>query len=98
MCSSDLAEQALAREFVEETGLEVAVKARLTPADHYFVNGASEAYNTRGVFFAVEILAERPERKIEADHTLFWRLPAEALTLLSRDSHVWAMACWLRRG
>lgn len=92
------AEVAVAREFVEETGLEVAARARLTLADHYFVNGASEAYNTRGVFFAVDILAERPERKVEDDHTLFWRTPVEALALLSRDSHAWALACWLRRG
>ncbi|MDO8901818.1 MAG: NUDIX domain-containing protein [Phenylobacterium sp.] len=89
---------ALAREFVEETGLEVAARARLTLADHYFVNGAAEAFNTRGVFFAVDILAEHPDRKIEADHTLFWRPPQAALTLLSRESHAWALTCWLRRG
>lgn len=92
------AEVAVAREFVEESGLEVAASFLLTRADHYFVNGAAESFNTRGLFFAVDVLAERPERKIEADHTLFWRPPEEALRLLSRDSHAWALACWLRQG
>jgi 8-oxo-dGTP diphosphatase len=78
------AEAALAREFLEETGLEVRPLTALTRADHYFVNGAAESFNTRGVFFAVEVLAERPERKIEADHTLFWRPPEAALRRLRR--------------
>lgn len=92
------AEAALAREFLEETGLKVRPLSLLTHADHYFVNGAAESFNTRGTFFAVEVIAERPEQKIEADHTLFWRAPDDALRLLSRDSHAWALACWLRRG
>lgn len=90
-------EVAMVREFVEETGLEVRPLGLLTRADHYFVNGAAERFNTRGTFFAVEVLAEHPERKIEADHTLFWRTPDEALRVLSRDSHAWALTCWLRR-
>ncbi|MDP1873375.1 NUDIX domain-containing protein [Phenylobacterium sp.] len=90
-------EAAMAREFVEETGLEVRPLHLLTRADHFFVNGAADSFNTRGFFYAVEVLAERPERKIEADHSLFWRNPDEALRLLSRDSHAWALACWLRR-
>lgn len=91
-------EAALAREFIEESGLEVRPTALLTRADHYFVNGAAESFNTRGLFYAVEVVAERPDEKIEADHTLFWRSPEEALRLLSRDSHAWALTCWLRRG
>jgi 8-oxo-dGTP diphosphatase len=91
-------EAALAREFLEETGLEVRPTGLITRADHYFVNGAAESFNTRGVFYAAEVLAEWPGRKIEDDHTLFWRPPEVALRLLSRDSHAWALACWLRRG
>jgi 8-oxo-dGTP diphosphatase len=92
------AEAAMVREFLEETGLEVRPLSALTRADHYFINGAAESFNTRGVFFTAEVLAERRERKIEADHTLFWRPPETALRMLSRDSHAWALACWLRRG
>ncbi|MDP3383874.1 MAG: NUDIX domain-containing protein [Phenylobacterium sp.] len=91
-------EAAMTREFLEETGLDVRPLSLLTRADHYFVNGAAESFNTRGLFFVAEVIAERPERKIEADHTLFWRPPEAALRLLSRDSHAWALTCWLRRG
>lgn len=91
-------EAAMTREFLEETGLDVRPLSLLMRADHYFVNGAVESFNTRGVFFVAEVIAERPERKIEADHTLFWRPPEAALRLLSRDSHAWALTCWLRRG
>lgn len=91
-------EVALAREFLEESGLEVRPTRLLARADHYFVNGAAESFNTRGLFYAVEVVAERPGEKVEADHTLFWRPPEAALRMLSRDSHAWALACWLRRG
>ena len=88
---------AMAREFLEESGLVVRASAELVRADHYFENGKGERFNTRGVFFAAEVLEERPEAKVEADHELIWRGPHEALRLLSRDSHVWALVNWLRR-
>ena len=81
----------------EKSGLVVRAGAELVRADHYFENGKGERFNTRGVFFVAEVLEERPDAKVEADHELVWREPGEALRLLSRDSHVWALVNWLRR-
>ena len=86
------------REYGEETGLVIEVEGEpFTLADHYFINDSNESHNTRGRFFAGTLLREDVARKIEHDHTLIWRTPHEALLELDRDSHVWALACWLRR-
>jgi 8-oxo-dGTP diphosphatase len=90
-------EQAAIRECGEEAGLEIAVGRLLVRADHYFVNEEGQARNTRGAFFAAEVVRAAPERKIEADHTLFWADPHEALRALDRESHVWALANWIRK-
>ncbi len=90
-------EAALAREFGEEAGLRIGRIAPLGPADHYFVNGAGEGFNTRGQFFSAEVESVAPDLKIENDHTLLWASPEIALRLVSRDSHAWALAMWLRR-
>lgn len=89
-------EDALRREFAEETGLMVRPTRLIARADHYFTNGAGEAFNTRGRFFEAEVTGLAPELKIEADHALFWAAPEAALRLVSRESHAWALACWLR--
>jgi 8-oxo-dGTP diphosphatase len=90
--------QAAARECGEEVGLRIAVDELLTRADHFFVNENGEAKNTRGVFLAARLLAEAPELKTEDDHALEWMAPHEALLKLDRESHVWAVVAWLRRG
>jgi len=91
--------QAAARECGEEVGLNVAIEDRpFTRADHYFVNEEDVARNTRGQFYAARLVAEAPELKTEADHALEWMAPLEALRRLDRESHVWAVAAWLRRG
>jgi len=91
--------QAAARECGEEVGLRVAVEPRpFTRADHFFANEDGETVNTRGLFFAGRLVAEAPELKIEDDHALEWLTPHEALVALDRESHVWAVAAWLRRG
>jgi 8-oxo-dGTP diphosphatase len=95
----ETAAQAAARECGEEAGLRVAVdEPALTRADHFFVNEEGRDHNTRGVFFTARLLAEAPELKTEADHALEWMAPHEALVALDRESHVWALAAWLRRG
>jgi 8-oxo-dGTP diphosphatase len=95
----ETAAEAAVRECGEEVGLKVAVEAEpFTRADHYFVNEKGEAHNTRGAFFTARLVAEAPELKTEEDHALEWLTPLEALVRLDRESHVWAVAAWLRRG
>ena len=92
----ETAEQAAARECGEEVGLRIAIEAEVTRADHYFVNEDDSRVNTRGVFFAARLVEEAPGLKIEDDHALEWMAPHEALLALDRESHVWAVAAWLR--
>lgn len=89
--------QAAVRECGEEAGLQIAVEAPLVCADHFFANEDGETVNTRGAFFAARMIAEAPELKIEDDHALEWMTPHEALVTLDRESHIWAVAVWLRR-
>ena len=89
---------AAARECGEEAGLEVAVEdAPLARADHFFTNEDGKSVNTRGVFFAARLIGEAPGLKTEDDHALAWMAPEDALAALDRESHVWAVAAWLRR-
>lgn len=94
----ETAAQAAVREVGEEVGLKIAVEGEIARADHYFTNEDDSRVNTRGVFFAARVLAEAPDLKIEDDHALEWMTPGEALIALDRESHVWAVAKWLRRG
>jgi 8-oxo-dGTP diphosphatase len=94
----ETAQQAAARECGEEVGLRVAIEDEVARADHYFTNEDDSRVNTRGTFFAARLVAEAPELKIEDDHALEWMAPHEALVRLDRESHVWALAAWLRRG
>jgi 8-oxo-dGTP diphosphatase len=89
--------QAAERECGEEAGLAVRIPGEpIARADHYFVNEEGRTNNTRGTFFRAEWVREAPELKTEADHTLLWMTPAEALQALSRDSHAWALTVWMR--
>ncbi|MBS0363350.1 MAG: NUDIX domain-containing protein [Proteobacteria bacterium] len=93
----ETAQEAAARECGEEAGLAVAVGASLGRADHFFVNQDGKTHNTRGEFFEGRVTAEAPDLKTEDDHSLEWMTPHQALAALSRESHAWAMALWLRR-
>jgi 8-oxo-dGTP diphosphatase len=89
-------EQAVVREFGEETGLKVAVAAAYARADQFFVNTSGEAYNNRATFFELEILGEDAGLKVEDDHALVWLRPHEAVEILRHEAHAWAVAAWLR--
>jgi 8-oxo-dGTP diphosphatase len=90
-------EQALIREFGEETGLLVRAGPRVTAAEQYMISAHNEPFLSQGAFFEAIPEGERQELKIEHDHELVWATPAEALVKLRHDSHAWAVAAWLRR-
>jgi 8-oxo-dGTP diphosphatase len=93
----ETARQAAIRECGEEAGLVVALQPEpFGHADHYFLHNDGVVRNTRGAFFAGRVTAVDPTLKIEADHTLVWMEPHEAVVSLDRESHAWALVCWLR--
>ena len=88
---------AMIREFGEETGLVVAAGEALGEADQLFVNTDGEAFNNRQTLFEARLLGDAPDLKIEADHTLVWLPPLDAVSRLRHDSHAWAVNLALRR-
>lgn len=89
-------DQALVREFGEETGLVVRAGRLLTRADQFFRQQDGSAVNNRTGIYRAEVDGEVASLKIEDDHTLEWVEPNAALARLRHDSHAWAVACWLR--
>ncbi len=87
---------AVVREFGEETGLVVRAGPLLTRADQFFRKTDGDPVNNRSSVFRVEITGENPVLKIEADHTLVWLEPSEALRRLRHDSHAWGVLCAIR--
>ena len=89
--------QALAREFVEETGLRVRPSQRIGEAGQFFQKSDGEAVNNVGGFWIVEAGSLAPSGKVETDHELVWMPPRDAVTALRHDAHAWAVTVWLRR-
>lgn len=90
-------EEALVREFVEETGMTVRPLERIAEAGQYFRKSDGAPFNNVGGFWIAERLALDPARKVEDDHELVWLHPRTALADLRHDAHAWAVAKWLRR-
>ncbi len=90
--------QALAREFVEETGLTVRGVTRLGEAAQRYRKSDGEPVRNLAGFWTAELLAEDPSAKIEDDHTLEWLDPLRAIASLRHEAHAWAVLRWLRRG
>lgn len=94
--AGETAEAAVAREFGEETGLIVSVSGFVTTADQRFLNTDGAAFNNRCQFFEATLDGEDPALKTEADHTLTWLKPDEALHWLRHEAHAWAVSVWLQ--
>lgn len=90
-------EQALVREFIEETGMSVRPLLRLAEASQYFRKSDGSPINNHGGFWIAEQLSLDPAVKVEVDHELVWLHPPTAAARLRHDAHAWAVTLWLRR-
>ncbi len=89
-------EQALVREFGEETGLIVQPGALVTRASQYFRLNDGEPVNNRCAVFQPVVEGFDSALKIEDDHELVWMAPGEAAERVRHDAHAWAILRWLR--
>ena len=89
-------QQALAREFVEETGLTVRPLARIGSTRQRFFRSTGEAIRNLSGVWTAEVISDDPAAKIEDDHQLIWLHPLEALAGVRHEAHAWALALWLR--
>ncbi|WP_396592710.1 NUDIX domain-containing protein [Brevundimonas sp. R86498] len=90
-------EQALVREFVEETGMTVRPLERIAEAGQFFLRSDEAPVNNLAGFWLCDSVSLTPGRKIEPDHELVWLDPVAALSSLRHDAHAWAVATWLRQ-
>jgi 8-oxo-dGTP diphosphatase len=88
--------QALAREFIEETGLSVRPVRLVARADQFMVKTDGSPVNNLSGVYEVSIFGEDPALKVEDDHTLEWWEAADAVRALRHDSHAWAVSAWMR--
>lgn len=89
-------QEALVREFLEETGMTIRPVDRIAEAGQFFRKSDGAPVNNVGGFWVAERLALDPARKVEDDHELVWLHPRTALAELRHDAHAWAVAKWLR--
>ena len=89
--------EALAREFVEETGLFIVVGERFGEAAQFFRRSNGAPVNNTGGFWTGRVERADPAAKVEEDHALDWLEPGYAIANLRHDAHAWAVAAWLRR-
>lgn len=88
-------EDALLREYREETGLGVNAGARLGTAWHYWEKPGGHRVFNHARYFTVERTGQ-DGGKIEPDHALVWLTPIEAIAKMRHEAAAWAIVRWLR--
>lgn len=91
-------QQAVVREFGEETGLVVEAGALIETVSQLFLKSDGQPVRNFGGVYVVQVTGEAPGLKVEDDHKLVWLDPRDAVVALRHDAHAWAVAAWLRRG
>lgn len=90
-------QEALVREFREETGLGVEPVTWLGEAAQFRLKGDGQAVNNQGGFWQVRLVDPTPSGQVETDHELVWMDPALALLSLRHEAHAWALGVYMSR-
>ena len=84
-------DDALRREFLEETGYTIAIKESIgASSGYYYSEGFAQYMHGSGHFYRVELL-EKAAEPIEKDHTMVYLEKRECMSLLKYDYQRWAV-------
>lgn len=89
-------EQALAREFMEETGLVVRGLEQIGRTAQVFRRSTGEPLRNLSGVWTAQVLSQDPAGKVEDDHELIWLEPLFAIANVRHEAHAWAITLWLR--
>lgn len=93
--TSESAEEAAARETLEECGLRVSVGDFVGVADELvFAEDERKYYRKRCAFFLAEIIEQSEAH--DPNHELTWLSPEDAMARLRHESQRWAVAAACR--
>lgn len=87
--------EAIKREMLEELGFEVVVGNYLGEAVEYFYSSHRDTYFYHPGYFYVVNSWEKVAAPTEKTNNLRWVTPDEAMLLLKRGSHRWAVQKWM---
>lgn len=87
--------EAIQREMLEELGFEVDVTTYFGEAVEYFHSRHRQTYFYHPGYFYEVATWKKIAEPTEKTNQLAWVTPAEALKLLKRGSHQWAVEQWL---
>lgn len=88
--------ETIAREMLEEVGFEVQVGEYLGEAIEYFYSSHRDTYYEHPGYFYVVDQFEKVAEPTEKTNQLLWTSPEEAMLLLKRGSHRWAVQKWMK--
>lgn len=86
--------EAMAREFREETGLEVEALEKLGTAGQYWRKRSLGPTNNICHFYIARLVGRAGE-PVDPDHTLVWLDPEEAARKVRHGAHSWAIQRWM---
>ncbi|MDI7773873.1 NUDIX domain-containing protein [Asticcacaulis sp. EMRT-3] len=89
-------EQAVVREFGEETGLRVSTGRQVGELLNYFIHENGTPFNNHCHFYEMSLLGEAPELQCEPDHERLWLYPLQLLVSLKHEAYAWVGTRWLR--
>lgn len=87
--------QAIDREMLEELGFEVEIATYLGEAVEYFYSRHRDTYYHHPGYFYVAKSWQQVAEPTETTNEISWHTPEEAMELLKRGSHRWAVRTWL---